>query len=653
MCLNASREELISKVSSEVNGRAATKSCSVLDLVTPSLRRVGVICIAVVCVTRSGLAQTYCSSSTPCVTTYHNNNNRDGVNPNETTLKASTSNLISGLTEKDLNLDGLIYAQPLYIHQLGGSSKWSGNKDVVLVATENNSVYIVDASSDTILVGPVSLDLNPTGKTEHAVPYTDLPSSCNNIVPEVGITGTPVLDISQTPPIMWLVSKHEDKDSGGAKSYVQKLHGLKTTDLTEVTGSPLTINATGFDANVQNQRGALTLFDSPAGTANVIVTWGSHCDSGSYSGIVMEFDYTYSSGTFNGTTDVFNTQAGTGGSQGGIWMAGGGPAASSGSIFFSTGNGANGTNNYGDSVVKLTGELAYSASYTPNDYSDLSNGGGPVNCGPTNPTFCPSDQLTLPTGDWDLGSGGVVLLSPNPSLSSPEMVAAGKQGMLYVLKQALAGAAIDGSTVGSFACDLTNASVAQCFQAIALPSGLANAPDYGDRATPAFWGASAENLLFIAGISDVLNAYQLSTSGTSAGTFNTSPSWASTQTWGSLGASPVVTWSSSGSASDAIVWLLDNHKYGSIVGGTTHAAGPTQLFAYKAASSGSAVSPNSSTSATSTTMPGAVKFTLPTVVDGRVIIGGGAPGYTPTSSTCPAPWQTGGTFQCGQLTILQ
>jgi hypothetical protein len=370
----------------------------------------------------------------------------------------------------------------------------------------------------------------------------------------------------------------------------------------------------------------------------------------------MEFDYNYSTLAFNTGTDVFNTESGTGATQGGIWMAGGAPAVGSGSIFFSVGNGGLGAGNYGESVVKLDGEMAFTGSYTPNDALALNNGSalgnGNVSCGPTNPSYCGSnDQITLTSADWDLGSGGVVLLNPNPSLGSgnSELVAAGKQGMLYVLKQSLAQAVTDASDQKTYACDPTNTAVIpQCFQAIALSSNLNGKPDWGNRATPAFWGASSYNLLYMAGLSDVLNAYQLSTSGTSAGTFNTVPTWSSVQTWGSLGASPVVTWDSN-STGDAIVWALDNHKFGTTNG---NSAGPAQLFAYKAASSGSSVAPLAYSSSTSTTMPGAVKFTVPTIVDGKIIIGGGAPSYVINQGNCQAPW-TGTNFQCGQLTILQ
>jgi hypothetical protein len=207
----------------------------------------------------------------------------------------------------------------------------------------------------------------------------------------------------------------------------------------------------------------------------------------------------------------------------------------------------------------------------------------------------------------------VVLLNPSFSLSSPELVATGKQGMLYVLYQALSGTpTIDGSTDTSYACDLMDASVVQCFQAIALASSTGSRPDWGNRGTPAFFGATNENFLYIAGIGDSLKAYQL----VSPGTFTTSPTWSSSQTFG-YSASPTVTWNGS-STTDAIVWALDNHSFGyTNPDGTGHAAGPAQLFAYNTTSSTQGVSPISQTSATSLTMPGAIKFAVPTVVEAK------------------------------------
>ena len=82
----------------------------------------------------------------PCVLTYHNDNNRDGVNPNETVFKASTLNTTNHPQPKWLaSTDGLIYTQPLYVYQIPIPGK--GTKNVVYAATENNTVYAFDADS--------------------------------------------------------------------------------------------------------------------------------------------------------------------------------------------------------------------------------------------------------------------------------------------------------------------------------------------------------------------------------------------------------------------------------------------------------------------------------------------------------------------------
>ncbi len=219
------------------------------------------------------VGQTYCLGSTPCVVTYHNHNTRDGVNPNETVLGASTLATISPTPRWTATADGQIYTQPLYLHQLlmNGTAQ-----NVVYAATENNTVYAWDADSTSSL-GTVlnSANLNNasdlgSGYTEIAVPYTDLPSCGSpNIQPEVGVTGTPVIDLSVTPPVLYVVSKHEDIDQNGGKTYRQKLHALAVDTLQELPGSPVILDtsfasqhASGFDPLLDLQRAALALFNT-------------------------------------------------------------------------------------------------------------------------------------------------------------------------------------------------------------------------------------------------------------------------------------------------------------------------------------------------------------------------------------------------------
>src|SRR5271165_2994663 len=152
------------------------------------------------------LTQTFCGTTTACVWTYHNDNNRDGVNPNEGTLtptyvkhRSFSHIVVSGL-------DGLIYAQPLYIHGLYGSAGTVGTctatqqspLNVVFVATENNTVYAIDASTGNICW---HLSVDRMAPSETAIPWMDQPQNGQNhpstdLVPESGITSTPVIDLS-------------------------------------------------------------------------------------------------------------------------------------------------------------------------------------------------------------------------------------------------------------------------------------------------------------------------------------------------------------------------------------------------------------------------------------------------------------------------
>src|SRR5271167_2078197 len=81
------------------------------------------------------LTQTFCLSGTPCVWTYHNDNNRAGVNPNETVFSPTTN--FANLTPTTYATDGLVYAQPLYVKGLNGS-----NQKVGICPSPANIVFV-------------------------------------------------------------------------------------------------------------------------------------------------------------------------------------------------------------------------------------------------------------------------------------------------------------------------------------------------------------------------------------------------------------------------------------------------------------------------------------------------------------------------------
>jgi hypothetical protein len=185
----------------------------------------------------------------------------------------------------------------------------------------------------------------------------------------------------------------------------------------------------------------------------------------------------------------------------------------------------------------------------------------------------------------------------------------------------------------------------------------------GIRGAPSFWSAGATSpnqYLFAIGLHDRMYWFNYA-----APKFSTSSPPQSdhefTEDNGFIGGTASVTWNSLGSASTGVVWALDSNLSGILTDkGTYRAAGPAGLYIYPAIPPSPLCDNNTSIceiwdSTTDlpnykTVMPGAVKFTVPTVVDGYVLIGGGSPGYFGTTA-CPAP--TTPPFSCaGQLTIL-
>ena len=301
------------------------------------------------------------------VLTQHNDLSRTGANTSETILTpANVNSNTFGKLFTDA-VDAQIYAQPLYVENLSLSS---GKYNVVFVCTESNSVYAFDADT----AGP------PYWHVNLGAPFT---TSCGDLTPVVGITGTPVIDLSSGTLYV---------DTKLASGPAQKLHALDITNGNEKFGGPVTISASAFSASVEHQRPGLLLLNGV-----VYVCFGSHCDGGSYHGFVMGYNATNLS-----QVSVFNvTPTGT---KGAVWSGGMAPAAdSSGNIYIMTGNGDfDGGANFGESMVKLNGTLSVLDYATPANWSSLN------------------------AGDTDFGSGGPTLLPTGYA------VGMGKDGNMYL-----------------------------------------------------------------------------------------------------------------------------------------------------------------------------------------------------------------------------
>src|SRR5207302_338993 len=245
---------------------------------------------------------------------------------------------------------------------------------------------------------------------------------------------------------------------------------------------------------------------------------------------------------------------------GGIWMSGAGLAADSdGAIYLSTGNGTFDVTGsqapaYGDSVLKV----ATGTDLTVADF------------------FTPWNQDALAANDQDLGSGGVLLLPDQPGARPHLMLAAGKNGTIYL---------IDRDDLGAYQrCGTTCDDVVQV-----TPLG---SPSFG---APAY----LDTRVYYQGVGDVLKAFELSN-----GLLSSSPVSQSTTPFSYPGSTPSV---SANGSTDAIVWALELN------------AGTAVLHAYDALDLSREL--YASTQGPADQLDGGVKFTVPTVANGKVYVG--------------------------------
>jgi hypothetical protein len=484
------------------------------------------------------------------VLTYHNDNSRSGLNKNETALTPGNVNKNQFGRLFSVTVDGSVYAQPLYVANV--NIPGVGTRNAIYVATEHDSVYAIDADMGAVLWS-VSF-INPSAGIT-SVPDSDV--NCSDIPLEMGITGTPVIDAqSGTLYVVALT-----KESG---TWIQRLHALDITTGAEKFGGPIMIQAavpgTGtdnvhgtvsFNALRENQRAALLLSNGV-----IYIGFGSHCDSPPYHGWVLAYD----AGTLQ-QKGAYNTTSNA--EKGGIWQAGGGIAADSNGLFFVTGNGTFDVNlggsDYGDSYLKLL----FAPPFSVEDY------------------FTPYNEASLnnANNEQEPASGGVLLL-PDQAGSYPHLlVAAGKQGIIYVLNR---------DNMGQF-----NSNANLIVQQISGQLG----PIFS---TPAIW----QNSIYFGGVNDYLKAFTLS-----SGVLSSTPSSHAPSSFGFPGATPSV---SANGASNGIVWALQTTAWAT--------NGPAVLHAYNATSLASEL--YNSNQILARDKPGAaVKFSVPTIANGKVYVG--------------------------------
>ncbi len=521
------------------------------------------------------------------VFTYRNDNARDGVNSQEYALTPGIGGSVRTPNFGKLYsciTDGAVYAQPLWVANLTVNG---ARHNVVFVATAHDSLFAFDADANPcVQLWSVSLIDTAHAATagEVTVPSGTIGYLVGNgdgdLSPETGVIGTPVIDSSSGT--LYVVSK--SMNSTGTTFY-QRLHAIDVTTGDEKAHSPVLIQGTypgtgdgtkttTFSARYELQRSGLALING-----TVYIAWAAHEDALPYYGWLM--GYTYGASGFTQTA-VLNVDPNV--QRGGIWMGGGAPAAdASGHVYVATGNGgfdatskSAPNNDYGDTLLQLSvapNPKTPSAAFTVSQY------------------FTPEDQES-DSDDKDFGAGGTATLANVTSGTGTVGVAVGggKDGTLYILNQASLGGFSD--------------TDATAWQKIAT--------GYHIFSTVAMWNDTIYlgPCSFSPTAPAPLTSYALQTT-TTPSRFVLQAQAKDPASYGFPGPSPAI---SATGTTNGIVWALDNNTYCTKY---SSGCGPAILHAYDATS----LVETWNSKAVADAAGNAVKFTVPTIANGKVYVG--------------------------------
>jgi hypothetical protein len=557
------------------------------------------------------------------VLTAHNDIARTGQNQNETILTPANVNPTQFGKLFSQPVNGVLYAQPLYVSQITIPGK--GVHNVIYVAPSTGNYMGLDGGTAGEYVYAFDADSNGGIDATPLWQVSLLPAApAGTYTPNYGVVGTPAIDLpSQT---MYLVSSEFQ-----GTTQIHRLHALDITTGAEKFGGPIQIEAsvsgTGggskggvltFNSHFEFQRPGLLLLNGV-----LYLAFGGIGDVGSWHGWI----FSYNPATLQQIAAYCTTPNGIGG---GIWMGGAGLSAEVydpvnkpyGRMFVAAGNGSYSTTfPYANTMSQAMSVL------------DLDLTGGQFTL---EDEFTPFNESVLDGQDADLGAGGPVIL-PTQTLASGKLLKPileiGKSGMIYILDR-------DNNTDGS-----NNPATEYA------PAGLGGYNASGDQVvqelqtplSPGFnwgagvWGSEAywNNTIYSGGINvagtatydgsgNSLTAYSFTN-----GVLSTTPTSQGKELFSYPGPTPAI---SSNGASNGILWALKTDALDSM--------GYETLLAYDATDLANTLySSDINLARDNPGLPG--KYNVPTIANGKVFVGASAEvsvygllGMTPTA---PAP----------------
>jgi len=347
--------------------------------------------------------------------TFAYSNLRTAWNAHETALNTGNVNASSFGMLYSVPVDGEVYSQPLYVPQVPIPKQ--GTHDLLLVATEGDSVYAFDAESGAQIWKTTYV--NPPNVTT----FDPSVCGCSNIAFQQGITGTPVVDLPRL--VMYFVTKTVES-AGSTTTTHYRLHevslrtGLDVTPNTDISASALGADGTEvlLDPVWSIQRPSIALEHGV-----VYVAFGSGADyhPTNTSGWLIAFDkYSLAQiAQFCDETGYPQLQYIWYGGQpetrlGSVWMAGAAPAIDAqGNVYVQTGNGAyDGASDWAMSVIKVSPDLSHVVD-----------------------SFTPSTWWSDTNSDQDLGSAGLMLLPHMRGRDGDVAIGGGKTGLTFVLNR--------------------------------------------------------------------------------------------------------------------------------------------------------------------------------------------------------------------------